>query len=322
MVLFLPPGSDKLVHTLHGVHDASVGLLPQLVDRKYYCECYIHMSNAAERAAIGDAGAEPDLFSDARLKTKKRGPKPDAALISRANMAQAIAGRPPRAQTREGRDIWAPPEKKMATEESPKDTAKEYSAVLSAALAAAGISNPHALRALDEQQQQEQQQQEQQQPPPQPQPPPPPQPPQPQQQPQIASDAEGPFEIVLPPPPCADGSCALAASRGQPQLTYRPLHRSLFGSAFRPEWLADSFAAALADGSEQAFRAVLREEVPGRVFSFEMLKLDFCDRLLEEIMHYESSGLPVTRPNSMNNCADAAAAVGSNSESPPFSRDT
>ena len=46
--------------------------------------------------------------------------------------------------------------------------------------------------------------------------------------------------------------------------------------------------------------------VPGRVFSFEMLKLDFCDRLLEEILHYEASGNPVTRPNSMNNCAAPA----------------
>ena len=117
-----------------------------------------------------------------------------------------------------------------------------------------------------------------------------------------ATEAEGqPFEVVLPPPPCADGSCALAASRDQPQLTYRPLHPELFAPSFRYEWLAESFAAALEDGSEGAIRSILREEVPGRVFSFDMLRLEFCEMLLEEILHYESSGLPVTRPNSMNN---------------------
>eukprot|EP00965_Chrysotila_dentata_P105795 3495046-Pleurochrysis_carterae.AAC.3 len=42
-------------------------------------------------------------------------------------------------------------------------------------------------------------------------------------------------------------------------------------------------------------------QVPKRVYSFEMLTPSFCKLLLDELDNYERSGLPVTRPNSMNN---------------------
>ena len=116
----------------------------------------------------------------------------------------------------------------------------------------------------------------------------------------LTSDAEGPYEVVLPSSEggCANGSCSMQQA---PQLTYRPLHRALFSHVFKEEWLDARFAAAVADGSESALRAILHEEVAGKVFSFDMLKLDFCTKLLEELQHYEASGNPIQRPNSMNN---------------------
>ena len=95
-------------------------------------------------------------------------------------------------------------------------------------------------------------------------------------------DAEGPLEVVLPRAGgCAGGSCA-ASALASSALRYRPQCRRLFSSHFRREWLADSFASAIEDGSESALRAVLREELPGRVYSFEMLSVEFCDLLLAD----------------------------------------
>lgn len=45
---------------------------------------------------------------------------------------------------------------------------------------------------------------------------------------------------------------------------------------------------------------MLTKDAPG-IYSFEMFSPQFCSQLLEECEHYEKSGLPVTRPNSMNN---------------------
>ena len=101
-------------------------------------------------------------------------------------------------------------------------------------------------------------------------------------------------EIQLPVDDCArGGSCA--APR------YRPLHPQLFGATFLSAWLDADFVAAVEDGSEAALRSILREEVAGRVFSFELLRPFFCDLLLAELENYESSGLPSHRPNTMNN---------------------
>lgn len=94
-------------------------------------------------------------------------------------------------------------------------------------------------------------------------------------------------------PACASGTCS--------QPRYQPLHPELFGAEFRPEWLAEPLRLALIEGTDASLRAVLEEEVPGRVFSFEMLDESFCARLLAELKAYEASGLPVHRPNTMNN---------------------
>lgn len=45
---------------------------------------------------------------------------------------------------------------------------------------------------------------------------------------------------------------------------------------------------------------LLHKEVDG-VFSFPMFNLLFCDKFLEEVDNYFASGLPIRRPNSMNN---------------------
>ena len=83
-------------------------------------------------------------------------------------------------------------------------------------------------------------------------------------------------------------------------------HPELFDAlaAPRAEWLDVGFAAALGAGDEAAVAAALRahaSEVAPGVFCCEMLRPSFCEALLDELEHYEQSGLPVARPNSMNN---------------------
>ena len=127
------------------------------------------------------------------------------------------------------------------------------------------------------------------------------------------AEAEAPpFEVVLPSEEgCAGGACSRSdkggccSSKAELERRYRPLYPELFGARFKREWLAESFAKPFdevsAGARRAALRGMLRPEVEGRVFSFEMLTLEFCSMLLEELQHYEASGLPVQRPNSMNN---------------------
>ena len=44
----------------------------------------------------------------------------------------------------------------------------------------------------------------------------------------------------------------------------------------------------------------MQEESPG-IYSFDMFEPVFCDMYLEELDNYKASGLPIRRPNSMNN---------------------
>ncbi|ELR12605.1 ankyrin repeat-containing protein [Acanthamoeba castellanii str. Neff] len=78
---------------------------------------------------------------------------------------------------------------------------------------------------------------------------------------------------------------------------YRPLHSDVY--TLHESMFEDSFLRAINDGSEAALRSLLEEVHPG-IYSFPMLKLSFCDRLLEELDHLEQSGLSLKRPNSMN----------------------
>lgn len=80
-------------------------------------------------------------------------------------------------------------------------------------------------------------------------------------------------------------------------------HPELFETSptFRDEWLDPAFREARRAGTPEGWRAILREELPGEVFSFPCFTLDFCQLLVEEIFGFYASGLPARRPNSMNN---------------------
>jgi hypothetical protein len=61
------------------------------------------------------------------------------------------------------------------------------------------------------------------------------------------------------------------------------------------------FLAAIRDGSDSALRALVTLEAPTGIYSFSIFTAEFASQLLEELAHFENFGLPVSRPNSMNN---------------------
>lgn len=87
---------------------------------------------------------------------------------------------------------------------------------------------------------------------------------------------------------------------------YRPLYPDLFGSKHFP-W--DSLKGKMfhplllramgASEPKKALRALATMQSRG-VWSFPFFTARFCDDLVEEFDHFESSGLPCIRPNSMN----------------------
>ena len=96
---------------------------------------------------------------------------------------------------------------------------------------------------------------------------------------------------------------------------YIPMRRAFpfFEERWRREWIHPTLAAALSDGrpigpqlEAAASRAagegggeLFRREAEG-VWSFPMLSIECCNDLLAEIDSYSASGLPASRPNSMN----------------------
>jgi hypothetical protein len=77
-----------------------------------------------------------------------------------------------------------------------------------------------------------------------------------------------------------------------------PELREMSLSSFAPE-----FREALETDSPEVWGKLLREVHPG-VFSFSMFNEEWCNKLIEEVDHFdtwaESVGLHVNRPNSMN----------------------
>jgi hypothetical protein len=49
-----------------------------------------------------------------------------------------------------------------------------------------------------------------------------------------------------------------------------------------------------------AAKALCEEVAPG-VYTFPLFSEEYCDALMAEVEHFQRSGLPVRRPNSMNN---------------------
>mmetsp|Transcript_24608 Transcript_24608/g.68488 ORF Transcript_24608/g.68488 Transcript_24608/m.68488 type:complete len:370 (-) Transcript_24608:460-1569(-) len=88
---------------------------------------------------------------------------------------------------------------------------------------------------------------------------------------------------------------------------YVPLrkHPDLFDTdkGWQHSWLAPSLVAAVkavSNGDKGAIKNFVKEESPG-IYSFEMFQPNFCDMFLKELDNYYASGLPIRRPNSMNN---------------------
>jgi len=104
----------------------------------------------------------------------------------------------------------------------------------------------------------------------------------------------------------------LALGRGDPEVSYaisayKPLrrHPELFDSKVGwGEWLDPALKAGLEDyrltGNSTLIFAHLREETRD-VYSFSLFSEAFCDMFLDELDGYRASGLPISRPNSMNN---------------------
>lgn len=80
-------------------------------------------------------------------------------------------------------------------------------------------------------------------------------------------------------------------------------HKELFEMPprWREEWFVPSFWRAYQEGTPEAWRSILIENLPGEVFSFAIFTEAFCQTLVEEIFNFYASGLPARRPNSMNN---------------------
>ena len=77
-------------------------------------------------------------------------------------------------------------------------------------------------------------------------------------------------------------------------------HPELFAGHWQEKWLAPELVAAVEQGTASALDALLTRHAEG-VFSFPLFTHAFCDELLQEVEHYADSGLPIRRPNSMNN---------------------
>ncbi|KAL6059557.1 Ogfod2 protein, variant 2 [Balamuthia mandrillaris] len=80
--------------------------------------------------------------------------------------------------------------------------------------------------------------------------------------------------------------------------SYSRLQPSLF--SFQKSFFQESFLRAIEEGSRESLLAILEEVHPG-IFVFPMLSPDYCSMMLEELDNFEQSGLPLKRPNSMNN---------------------
>mmetsp|Transcript_1107 Transcript_1107/g.3887 ORF Transcript_1107/g.3887 Transcript_1107/m.3887 type:complete len:542 (+) Transcript_1107:66-1691(+) len=89
---------------------------------------------------------------------------------------------------------------------------------------------------------------------------------------------------------------------------YAPMrkHPQLFDTdaGWQLEWMDSEFADAICKQNEDdrsaALMSIMRKETEG-VYSFPFVKQEFCQMLIEEVDNYQGCGLPIRRPNSMNN---------------------
>lgn len=91
---------------------------------------------------------------------------------------------------------------------------------------------------------------------------------------------------------------------------YHPLHPELFScgqhSVFPKEWLSDEMIKIVeSDFDRETVLLIVSRESESlseiaNVFSVPFFNHDFCARLIEEGENVEASGMPISRPNSMN----------------------
>jgi len=83
---------------------------------------------------------------------------------------------------------------------------------------------------------------------------------------------------------------------------YKPIHPELFSlyEMSSKNWFVPSFSEALSKGTPEAFKAILKEEIP-EVYTFDIFTPQFCKFLAQEVKNFEDSPFPKSRPNSMNN---------------------
>jgi len=80
---------------------------------------------------------------------------------------------------------------------------------------------------------------------------------------------------------------------------YKPLHPHLW--QFNENIFEPFMREALLTGNGEAIAKLLKKETDTGIYSFTMFTETFCRELIEEVESFESSGLPILRPNSMNN---------------------
>ena len=98
-----------------------------------------------------------------------------------------------------------------------------------------------------------------------------------------------------------------ASARGshvaQVVAAYTPLRKypELFdATAGWRKWIDPALLEAIDSKNASALEALMRPEVEG-VHSFQLFSDEFCRMFLEELDNYHATGLPIDRPNSMNN---------------------
>jgi hypothetical protein len=88
-------------------------------------------------------------------------------------------------------------------------------------------------------------------------------------------------------------------------IRYRKLqlHPELFDvqTGWLDEWFDPDFLEAFRKNNAEAYTDIITEVLPGEAFSCKMFSEKFCKLLIEEVEHFQASGLPARRPNSMNN---------------------
>ncbi|GAX61988.1 permease of the major facilitator superfamily [Candidatus Scalindua japonica] len=86
------------------------------------------------------------------------------------------------------------------------------------------------------------------------------------------------------------------------KLNYTPLYTHLY--TLNTDIFVPSFLQAIELNTREALQQILHEEYPG-IYSFDVLKAEFCSQLIEEIMWFEAwckkQQVTINRPNSMNN---------------------